>query len=1262
MTRTQSILLGILFLLIVAVNIFLQSASWRHPIENYINQQLSDDTGWTVNIPELEGNLLGKVEGKGMRFIHENGTVILFADFGIKVNYLKSLFTAPTLSLLSVENIIVSPVVNIDSLEFETDLDSVQVNVPSNLQFAIDRLKIGGRVEIPINDKSHYVDIRLDSRLNVRPDEKEFFISELSATVNDTAGFGVMRNTTLSILETSAHFTQASGTINGLPFEGEFHYDWTIQPELSGNIHIEHYDFPRDVFEDLPLDAKMSSIETFIHFESDLVHYNGDVIIKNPLGLYMKGEVSLTNHDGYISLNRLGLDSDETNLSISGLYEDNGRISGNVLLTEFDISKWVTDQDPSNINGTVMMEGTIEKNKVNDISVTMEINESELYGDRDISVSGTFTFNDNLLNFASPLSISVGPSTVELKGSINLNDDLVDMDLKLKDASIFLVNNIWSDSLNSGYATGDLTVSGNVKNPSIKAELECTDLGYRETHVDHIKMNAHWIPLDESGEGFFRGQIGKGSWRDYSFDNGVVDIDFSLGGVNIQSAEFKQSDNYLQISGTLLPDSVLTLDRMQLAFEDHYFINSKPFSMKLDPNKIEIFPFEIHVDDGIASGQMTITDEIRGSFDLSNVNADIMKLFTDDIRYHVTGMCFGTISITEKEKGVEMLLDLTLKNGVAAQQYFSEMKLSGSLYNKLLFVNEVSLVEEGKKRISVSGSVPIGKMEKGAREFDFMILFDELDMSVLTQFDPPPIFIGGKISGDYFLGGNTGNTKYNFDLQINDAIYGLVPFGEVNMEGLFDGKRLYFNEFTSHYNGSKIYGSAYLPIDYNLGSENYREYFQGDSIWVDVIGDMKNMEFLTTYVTTVDSIIGDIDFHLEVLGPREDLKRNGHLIAANTTIYSTQLDEPIYNVDSHAEILSNLWTWNSFNGSMVKDKSLINDHNVSMSGSMDMRRFFDPKYDLKIQGKDIHYRTLLGDIDGIVNVDLSLSGRDTIDIEGTIEPVDAVMYQEFSSESEVEEVIDENATIYNYKLNFPVTGDFALRNSQFDAYLSGELSMTQFGNRPADFGGELYVRDGKFYYYGDVFTISDGYMVLDKKGFNPYLDISAHTKINQEQIYVQLVGRLDNPQLVLESSSGFSDSDIIELLTIRSRFEDQEISATGFGNSAQNILGAYLERQLEKNILQVTGLDQTDLIDNVSISGTSGLIDPTSNEEFTISAERQLSQNLSLNYSYQRSFSLSNPTNNKVGVELKLSRYVSLVGNVDETGNMHVKYRLRYSY
>ncbi len=1262
MTRTQSIILGIFFLIIVAVNIFLQSSSWRLPIQNYVNSKLKENTEWQITIPELEGNLLGTVKGKGMKFSHENGSDIIFGEFSIKVNYLRSLFTAPTLTQLRVEDILVSPVIDPDSIRIETDYDSLDMDIPSGLNFAIENLLLEGIVKIPIKNVFSTLQLKLDSHVDITPEKKEFYINEISASLTDTTGYVFLRNTALTLFETSAHFSPASGVINGLPFDGEIHYDWAVLPDLTGNIHIERYDFPEHIFENLPLKPKFSSLETFVHFESDLVHYFGDVTVMNPLGLFMKGELSLTRHDNHFSLDHLGLDSEDTNLSLSGIYEDNGRISGNMLLTHFDLSRWITEQQQTNVNGTIMLEGTIQKNNINDVSVTIEVNESELYGDRDISISGTFSYNDQVLLIESPLSFAIGPSSVTLKGYINLLDRTLDMDLKLNDASIFLINNFWSDSLNSGFATGDLQVSGTIDNPSIRAELECRNLGYHDTFLDQIKMNVHWIPAQSGGDGFFRGKIGRGSWRKYVFDNGLVDIAFSQDGIDIQSAEFNQSENFLQISGILSPDSILTLNHMQLAYENHYFINVIPFSVEFEPDKIEIHPFKIHIDDGIASGHMTIRDKIKGIFHLTNVNADVMKLFTDDIRYHVSGTSFGDISIADRDDHLEVKMDLTLKNGIAARQKFSEMKLKGSLYKSLLNVEEVSLIADDRKRIIISGFVPLGKIDNRDREFDFNIIFDELDMSLLTQFSQSSTFMDGKISGSYHLGGSTRKTLYNFDLYIGDAIWDRLPLGTVTTEGLFDGKRLYFNKYISSYNGSKLSGAAFLPIDYNIASENFGEYFKDDSMWVYVTGHTKTLEFLTTYMTNVDSINGDFDFELEVKGPRYNLIRNGYLTSHEATIYSIQLDDPIYNVQGYADLYHNHFEWKSLAGSMVKEPTDLKKHNMFVSGSMDMTQFFKPIYDLNIKGEEIYFRTLLGDFEGIVNVDLSLTGRDTIEIAGMIEPVDAVMYQEFVSDSDVEAVDDKDGTVINYKLNFPITGDFALRNSQIDAHLSGELSMTKFGNKSSDFGGELYVRDGKFYYYGDVFNISEGYMSLDKKGFNPYLDISAQTKINQEQIYIHLVGRLDNPQLVLESSSGFSNSDIIELLTIRSRFEDQEISATGFGKSAQNILGAYLERQLEKNILQVTGLGQAGLIDNLSISGTAGLIDPNSYQEFTISAERQISDNLSLNYSYHRSFSLSNPTMNKVGVELRLNRYVSLVGNVDETGNMHVKYRLRYSY
>jgi len=1261
MTRIKSIFVGIFFLILIAVNIFLQSSAWRQPIEKYVNSKLSINSDWQVSIPELKGNLIGTIQGKGIKLYHENGSEVIFGDFSIKINYFKSLFISPTLSQLRVENIYVSPVINTDSISFENK-DSLEIEIPTELNFVIENLRLGGVIKIPLKNGDKMLQLILDSRLNISSDKKEFFINEFSASINDTSGYILLRNTALTLYETSAHFMPANGVMNGLPFDGEIHYDWTVLPDLTGDIHIEQFDFPDKIFGNLPLKPKFSSLETFIHFDSDLVQFNGDVIVKNPLGLYMKGQLSLTRHENHYSLNRLELDSEDSNLSLSGIYESNGRISSNMLLTHFDLSKWITDQRETNVNGTIMLEGTIQKNYINDISVSMEINESKLYGDRDISISGTFSYNDQNIYIDSPLSLAIGPSSVTLNGFVDLDDKILDLNMKLNDANVFIINNFWSDSLNSGYATGDLQVKGTIDAPSIRAELEFRDLGYNDTYLDELVMHANWVPMAKGGEGYFRGKVGRGSWKKYAFDNGLVDIAFSQNGIDIQSAEFKILDNYLQVSGNFSTDSVLTLTRMQLAYENHYFINSKPFTVKFEPNKIKIHPFEIHIDDGIASGEMVIKDEIRGAFQLSNVNADIMKLFTNDERYHISGTSFGNISLKDFDGSPEIKIDLTLKNGIAAQQKFSVMKLQGTLYKSLLNIEEISLIANGRKRVNVSGSVPIEKMDVESRELDFDIIFDELDMSLLTQFSQSSTKMDGKISGGFHLGGNSLNTLYNFDFEINDANWDRLNLGTIKTEGLYDGKRLYFNKYSSLFEGSKLSGAAYLPIDYNISSENYGKYFLDDSLWILVKGQTKSLEILTAYMSSVDSINGEFEFELEVLGPRNNLIRNGYLSLNEATIYSLQLDDPIYNVQGHAEIIQNTFEWKTFAGSMVKNPDNSKKHNMFISGTMDMTEFFKPDYDLNIKGNEIHFRTLLGDIEGIVNVDLNLTGKDAIEIEGIIEPIDAVMYQEFVSDTDVESIDEDGSTVINYKLNFPLTGDFALRNSQIDAHLSGELSLTKLGNKPSDFGGELYVRDGKFYYYGDVFTISEGYMILDKKGFNPYLDISAQTKINQEQIYIQLVGRLDNPQLIMESSSGFSESDIVELLTIRSRFNDNEISAKGFGNRAQNIFGAYLERQLEKNILQMTGLSQAGIIDNVSISGTAGFISQNNDQDFTITAERQVSENLSLNYSYHRSFSLSNPTTNKVGVELRLNRYVSLVGNVDETGNMHVKYRLRYSY
>jgi translocation and assembly module TamB len=454
-------------------------------------------------------------------------------------------------------------------------------------------------------------------------------------------------------------------------------------------------------------------------------------------------------------------------------------------------------------------------------------------------------------------------------------------------------------------------------------------------------------------------------------------------------------------------------------------------------------------------------------------------------------------------------------------------------------------------------------------------------------------------------------------------------------------------------------------VDFNMGSATLAHFYPTDSLWIDVRGQTTKLDFLTLYLADVDSMMGTFDIHLNLSGLPDKVQRNGSFTVKEGRIYSLLLDDPIVGLHGSAEIVDNYLTIRQLEGYMSDPEqpaAARRKPNLQLTGGLDLSHFFEPRYNVNVQGKEVYFRTLLGDIEGTVNVDLAITGKDTITFAGDIEVLDVVMYQEFTSSTVPETPPGESSLVTNYLVNFPITGNFALRNSQLDAQLSGQLSISKMGNYPADYTGELFVRSGKFYYYGDVFTLTEGYLGFDKKGFNPYLDISAFTTINQEQITITLVGQLDNPRLVLESSSGFSQSDILELLTLRSRFEDQEMTSAGFGVQAQTILGAYLESQLERNFLQVSGLKKLGLVDQMSISGTTGFLNPESSEDFTISAGRQLSENLSLYYSYRRSFSLVNPPHNQLGVELKLNRYFSVVGNVDESGNMHVKYRLRYSY
>ena len=128
-----------------------------------------------------------------------------------------------------------------------------------------------------------------------------------------------------------------------------------------------------------------------------------------------------------------------------------------------------------------------------------------------------------------------------------------------------------------------------------------------------------------------------------------------------------------------------------------------------------------------------------------------------------------------------------------------------------------------------------------------------------------------------------------------------------------------------------------------------------------------------------------------------------------------------------------------------------------------------------------------------------------------------------------------------------------------------ELSLNQLGNQEIDFGGQIFVEDGSIFSYKDSFSNLPGIVNFDNKGFNPFIDASASTMIDDERINLAIKGRrLRILTLYWNLRVGFSESDILELLTWGKKDEDQEWTSVGFGNQTVSFLGSLLENQLRK--------------------------------------------------------------------------------------------------
>ena len=344
-----------------------------------------------------------------------------------------------------------------------------------------------------------------------------------------------------------------------------------------------------------------------------------------------------------------------------------------------------------------------------------------------------------------------------------------------------------------------------------------------------------------------------------------------------------------------------------------------------------------------------------------------------------------------------------------------------------------------------------------------------------------------------------------------------------------------------------------------------------------------------------------------------------------------------------------------------------NEPNLSITGKVDFTKFFQPDFDIRLIGEDLYVRTLLAEQEGIVSGVFTMTGRDSIQIEGDIDISEFIIRNEFIGSEQLLEDITPSKGYTSTNIHAVIPGNLYLRNSQLDCELEGEMWIIKNGDEPYRFSGDMDVRKGKFLYYGWEFLIESGSIIFDPTEFNPKLDIvakvdlasyvykdSAESSLDRESEYamVRLTGDLEQLVLTFESEN-YTQSDILMFLTRAQRASDDFYNREQFSSDALNIFGAYFERQVERNVSRIIGLDAFEL------RTKSNILSDLQSDQLSMILGQKVARNLYV--TYERNLSLIEP-NQQVGIEYRLNRNMSIVGDVDQDGLINIKYKYKYHY
>ncbi len=1272
---------------------------WKAPAIILINRILKNRIGIRFTAAQLNGSLFNHLQFKELKLITPyNTTVFSLNSMEISYDFISFLSGKPQISGLYIEGVEIDYPGDIDTLKslLKSEADAASFSVPEigirDLTLNID----DGSITRSIHTDLLHADLFLgQDSINILSDTASFASDNFSEPVYSS---GI----NLSILKDSIVIHQ-----------GQLNYS-NIDLQFSGHLITEPFKGLINLHSGQIFLAQAIPTLKGLFYTRDFIEMDGTLNLNGFDALaydftYMgkfrerainQGIVQGTLAGDRIQVDELGFRTNHETIrgQIWGSFKQG--LAGELMVKQVDLQAWNILATSTKLNGELAFEtqGGLSEFSGMDLAVNLQDGRFETMDfDR---IKGQLTYDQGLVSIPDTFYCNLGASALKLIGEANLNTNQIDLKGYLQSGDVHIFSTFLKVDTLFGRLDAFVKATGDLQEPDLRGWIKGDQLGLPLVQFarSDIRFGVIQQGQERIGEILLAAEQGKVKFLEQPIPELTIDIRFEGDTTVIRSFNMSGENMRINASAEIVQDQTIIIDDFTAQVDNNLLRSYDVVKIEMEGDSLFLEQTKFTLNQGILEmqGQFDGRNVTETKINMRNVMLSPLNLFIPKA-YHIEGVVNADLHYLYRHDKPQVSLTLGVREIQFQDQLFSQLHLKADYHDSVLTFEQAALREHTGGSLELSGALyhrfdfkdPVWE-PVGQDSFHTSVRLRDFNLTTLNRYLRIPQQIDGFLSGSLSLNNYLNDLHGNFVLSVSEPIYDKLSGDTLFTQGSYQENKLILTDLFLKEGSDEYSGAGHLPLELDLAHGQFC-FNQELPLNMRFMAHTKRLPFITRYNQEMEELSGDFDIALSVSGTMRNPIRNGNMNIKNGVIDISSLENLITGVEGSGIMSNNQLELVSLTGFMQPNqsagelrsfpqklnrifRSLFTDAektqgapNVHVEGTLDFTEFFNPGYNLTLKGDHIYLRTLLAEEEGVLDAELAVLGQDTIDIEGDVEVSEFVIRSEFTGKEDLIGAESSSDTHVRKNLHVIAPGNLYFRNSQLDCELEGEIWLIQNGQEPWRYSGDLNVRRGSFYYYGWEFTDLTGSIIFDPTEFNPQLDIQARLNLTsyvpantsesisteeEEIVAVRLTGDLEKPVLQFESDQ-YTQSDILRILSRTGTSGGMTLDESSISSGALNIFGSYFERQLERRISEISGLDEFQL-------RTQG--DLFSNQQpgdWSILLGQKVSSNLYI--TYERNFSLVEP-NQQVGLQYYLDRNTSLEGRIDENGLFHINYKIRHNY